>query len=597
MGILDFIRGRAQPEIGADFQHEVQESSIPSNWFDDIHGSKALSTSEGKLAAKYAEALILDDEKKISEYNKLFKKDHAPRIVFLSISDGNTPACVSIGCAEGITHAIQKAKKGLFALISNQYTPRWIKVDIVHDVSPLGMMAFNKVLETNRGIHGIAFSQSSGLAYLPQEVVAKTYISKKQKLQMKNIKKHTSKHSAQYTGITKLIREGKSEMYKFTTTSYIIDEDDAHLLYRGHRLFAKLSNKEILDAANIAGDYLERNVNTSGSFVYSYMPKLNNVPETYNILRHAGAIYSMLELYEVTQNNALLQKSKLAIQYLLKQIRDFKVNNNTFSVVVDKDFIKLGGNALACLALVKYTQVTDDQQHLPLIRSMGDWIESTQDENGKFTIHKQSISTHTIENFESGYYPGEAIFALTRIYQIDPNKKWLDVAEKAADYLINVRDKNIPGNKLIHDHWLLYGLSELFGYRENKIYIEHTQKIVSAILSTQQLASPFKDWIGGFYNPPRSTPTAVRAEGLCAAYQLLADQGYKDEAAKILNAIKLCINFQLQTQFRPENAMYLKKPERVIGGFSKSLSHFEIRIDYVQHNISALLGLLRICSA
>ncbi len=40
--------------------------------------------------------------------------------------------------------------------------------------------------------------------------------------------------------------------------------------------------------------------------------------------------------------------------------------------------------------------------------------------------------------------------------------------------------------------------------------------------------------------------------------------------------------------------MYLRDPRRALGGFHRSLTNYEIRIDYVQHNISAILGLMRI---
>ena len=59
-------------------------------------------------------------------------------------------------------------------------------------------------------------------------------------------------------------------------------------------------------------------------------------------------------------------------------------------------------------------------------------------------------------------------------------------------------------------------------------------------------------------------------------------------------AIRLGVAFQLQTQFRPESVLYVSDPQRALGGFRRSLTNYEIRIDYVQHNISSLLGLYRI---
>ncbi|MDH5607561.1 MAG: hypothetical protein OEY93_11830, partial [Anaerolineae bacterium] len=61
-----------------------------------------------------------------------------------------------------------------------------------------------------------------------------------------------------------------------------------------------------------------------------------------------------------------------------------------------------------------------------------------------------------------------------------------------------------------------------------------------------------------------------------------------------LEALRLGARFQQCTQFWPENSLYVDDPQRGLGGFHRDLSNFEIRIDYVQHNISSLLGLYKI---
>ena len=94
--------------------------------------------------------------------------------------------------------------------------------------------------------------------------------------------------------------------------------------------------------------------------------------------------------------------------------------------------------------------------------------------------------------------------------------------------------------------------------------------------------------------PDSLTPTATRIEGLCAGYQLARDFGTAQQAKSILNAIVSGVAFQLQTQIRPESAMYLPDPPRALGAVRRSLISYEIRIDYVQHAMSATLGLHRI---
>ena len=40
-----------------------------------------------------------------------------------------------------------------------------------------------------------------------------------------------------------------------------------------------------------------------------------------------------------------------------------------------------------------------------------------------------------------------------------------------------------------------------------------------------------------------------------------------------------------------ENALFFPKPARAMGGFSSSLTRRDVRIDYVQHSVSSMLGL------
>ena len=176
------------------------------------------------------------------------------------------------------------------------------------------------------------------------------------------------------------------------------------------------------------------------------------------------------------------------------------------------------------------------------------------------------------------------------LYAVEPDESFLDTAERGAKYLINVRDKDLELSELSHDHWLLYALNELYRYRPDELYLNHALRIARAITESQNLNPEYSDWLGGYYKPPRSTSTATRTEGLCAAYRLASDFGDPLEAEAIRRAILYGITFQLQTQFQPESALYINDPQRVLGGFHQSLTNYEIRIDYVQHNISSLLN-------
>jgi hypothetical protein len=381
---------------------------------------------------------------------------------------------------------------------------------------------------------------------------------------------------------------------RFTTASFFHDGERVFPLYRGHREKPDLSPAGLLDSARAAGAYLTRSVQAEGRFAYSYSPDRNRVATSYNMVRHAGTVYSMFELYQATGDPALRTAAEKALGYLLLAARPYGDPAEKLTMVVDADKIKLGGVALAMVALVQHLEATQDRQHLPLLQSLGRYVVSQQQPTGEFISQRYAETGEAREDFESQYYPGEAILALVRLHRVDPRPVWLDTAQKGAGYLINVRDKGKPVSALIHDHWLLYALNELHRARPEPIYLEHAMRIVDAIQAGQNRDVAYPDYFGSFYNPPRSTPAATRAEGLAAAHDLARDYVSAARAASILETLRSTVGFQLHTQFQPESVMYFDVPQRSLGAFHRALDHYEIRIDYVQHNISALLGLRRI---
>jgi hypothetical protein len=349
---------------------------------------------------------------------------------------------------------------------------------------------------------------------------------------------------------------------------------------------------EIEQAILLAGEYLKNAVKEDGSFVYEYFPQTAKENSQYNMLRHAGTIYAMAEIYEHTGDKVLLEKIRRVIAFLLSALKGLSIHQEDVLVALDDGQIKLGANALAILALAKVMDVTRTNEHLQTAQKLARWIQLTQSPQGRFLVHKQDFPTQKISDFESGYYPGEAIYALTFLYRLDKNEAWLDTAEKAAQYLIYVRDggKTIVG--LSHDHWLLYGLNELYRLRPRKIYYDHALKIAEAILSSQDKALG-SEKSGGFSAAARSTSAATRIEGLCAVRQLVRDYGTPKELEMISNGIFQGVRFPLKCQVTRETAAKEKWPSRAVGGFLENPQSPAIRIDCVQHNVSALLGVLR----
>lgn len=350
-----------------------------------------------------------------------------------------------------------------------------------------------------------------------------------------------------------------------------------------------VSTNDVLSSIEYASIYLAQSVKSDGSFIYEYDPVRDVEEDGYNILRHAGTIYSMFEIYEAFPRQDIRISGERAIEYMNAQMRS--CNRNQALCLEEDREVKLGGNALAMLALIQYSEATNTRDHDDTIHKLATWITSVQDEDGQFTIHKASYPSMRRENFVSTYYPGEAIYALARACQLLETESYCADAESAANWIITVRDDGLGINELPHDHWFLYGLRELYTVTNNELYATQSYNIANTIINNQITNDPENPhWVGGFYEPPRSAPTATRMEGLIAAYETgnLSYEYKQDLQKTIKRGVALLTELQITPNILAQNQISFA--DQGLGGFVRGFGEQDIRIDYVQHAVSALLG-------
>ncbi len=516
--------------------------------------------------------------------------DDQPRVVLLSLCAGDRPAVVVEGTDRGLAHALDHAIETAGKRFLD--TPRWLKLDIVQSVYDLPPVQPTVPLRRERTLFGLATSRKGHLAILPAEILAHHVIDSGGRVSPRAARMFTLARArrAGYKGVP---RDIVSDLFfRFSTRAVYTDGTTVAELYRGNRDPQPLTAETLLARARLGGEYLTRATRRDGSFVYLYQPRSDTAEDSYNILRHAGTIYSMLELHEADPNEQLLAAGRRAIGYLVDQVKPHPTRDGLLCVVEDAE-VKLGGNGLAVLALARYIRVTGDRTHLPVLRGLCAWMKHIQQASGRFSVHKMSYPGLTVSGFRSAYYPGEAIYALARAHRLDPNAGWLDVATRAASYRISLsKDKTPP-----LDHWLLYGLNEVHRLRPDDAYLDHAMAIGERIVKEQNLDPKYPDWLGSFGLPPRTTPAATLMEGLANACELARDYDRPALAAKMRDALPLGVAFALRNQYMPESAMYLRNPRWLVGGVSRQLDWHSVRIDYVQHTMSAALRLRAIMLA
>lgn len=358
------------------------------------------------------------------------------------------------------------------------------------------------------------------------------------------------------------------------------------VVIRAHGLAQELSRARLIQAARAGGDYLLRIQKRDGGFNYYYDAGEDRFePRRYNIVRHAGAAVALFDLYAATRDSRYLESATRAVTFLDARVRN--ASGIRGSYVLDYDGkAKLGANGLALVALTRQIELNPRKGNRRSAEALARLIVSLQRKDGSFEMrHKLKANEQILS--ESLYYPGEAMLGLIRLYLLNHDDRLLNAARRGAAYQIERQQKM---NELPADAWFMQALEVLYKIDRQKKYVDHAIALAEAMITDQYAEDSPEGFAGGFGpGSPRATPAASRSEGLVAAYRLARSTG-DARAAKIATALKSSARFQLAQQFTA-NTEGVRNPQLAAGGFREGLTSMKIRIDYVQHNISSLLGI------
>jgi hypothetical protein len=360
-------------------------------------------------------------------------------------------------------------------------------------------------------------------------------------------------------------------------------------LLRGFIPDVDSGRESLLRSAGAGGNYLIRMQRPDGRYYYTYDPLDDKVDAVkYNIVRHAGVIISLFDLYAATKEIRYLNSARRGVAFLKRRFQHTKLG----LCAIDFDGkAKLGANGLALLALTRQIEIERISADLKAAEQLAGAILHMLRPDGSFETYSDPSADEQIETV-SLYYPGEAMLGLVRLYSLNHDRRFLDAAKRAADYLI---DFELKSAELPPDAWFAQALEALRnlapGDGKAGKYAEHAMRLADAMAREQYGPDAPAGYQGGFRpGLPRSAQAAARAEGMLAGYRIA--RSTKDPRAPgILSALAASGRFQLSQQFGPDNCFFLPDPARAAGGFHGSPAAMRIRIDYVQHNISSLLGI------
>jgi len=367
--------------------------------------------------------------------------------------------------------------------------------------------------------------------------------------------------------------------------------------------------QSIQTAIKRSAKYLRKSVKDNGMFEYRInMDPIFKLKKKYNIIRHAGAIYAMAQYHELYPQD---YEMRSAIERAGKYLRDEAIepvsDNQEMLAVWSKPQVnnsgkplqaKLGGAGLGLVALLSIEKFHPDFTPLPDLRKLGRFIVYMQKQDGSFYSKYIPSEGGLQDRWKSLYYPGEAALGLLMLYEKDNSKTWADSAYKALEYLA----KSSQSKDTVQvDHWALLATEKILSSKnfdltqsQADLLQNHAVRICETIIDEQIISHYYPDFRGGFSIDGRITPTSIRLEGLLAATSFIPLQ-YR-QLSGIDRAIHRGISFLLNAQIKegkyagayPRALKKIDQDSDDINKFNRRVT--EIRIDYIQHALSAMIG-------
>lgn len=353
----------------------------------------------------------------------------------------------------------------------------------------------------------------------------------------------------------------------------------------------------------LAAAYIISNTNADGRVAYErhLNPLVTPNVKRYNILRHAGTIYSTYLYEQANPQNAEMHATRLrlanyVVKYYLREIENgmMTIVSSPEEEKVPEPQAKLGAAGLALLGMANLMKTGEIKPEI--IRGLGEFILYLQKPDGSFYSKFIYSKNDHDDEFASSYYPGEAALGLLYLYDVDPQEKWLVGSKKA---LLNLADSR-KGMEIVpeFDHWAMLATRKLFETPSNGVTPEeharlvfHARQMAQMILPTQlHRPGTLEDGSMGLNISPCSNGTKM--EGLVAIYHILEeDPAYQKT---ILAAVDRLCAFLLRAQVQEpylRGGLPSSADWRLPGGPKKK---YVVRIDNVQHVMSAWINYRKI---
>ena len=366
---------------------------------------------------------------------------------------------------------------------------------------------------------------------------------------------------------------------RFDCATWLADDLGASPVVGGLRSQKKSapSAEELLNYyAPLHAAYLMRQQHEDGHFYSSYEPFQNRLYERTDLPRLAHGAWVLARAARVLGGEELRCAADSAINYVLKTARE---SDGCLWLELNDDAPSVSEISFLLLAL---SNLPDDDPRRATIDRLTATLAHMVQPSGRITTHRSADAGG--DTFQD-YFPGQALLAL---------------AVAAEQSLVTIDENRLHRSFTYYRHrfryqrhfgqvtWLMQAFSKWWQVTRTAEFAEFVFEVADWLLGYQQKKT------GAFINDHQpDTPgytTAVYLEGIGAAAQLAAASGDEARRQKYTEAFLQGFRFLDQLIIQSRDASVLPNIDFALGGLRQGLYYSEVRTDFVQHSLSAILS-------
>ena len=329
--------------------------------------------------------------------------------------------------------------------------------------------------------------------------------------------------------------------------------------------------------AGLYANYLLTHQRRDGTFYESYEPFRNRLKQGGNLPRLAHAAWVLARAAKVLKDPHIHAAAEKTIAYLLQCM---KLDRMEVWLERGEDLPSVSEIAFLILALC---QLPKGDHRRGQVRGLAETLWASIGQHGYIFTHRDRAD---VDDSFQNYFPGQVLLALATAAEARLTEVNVHKLERAFLYY---RHRFRYFRDFGQVSWLMQAFSIWSRLQRSSEFYDLVFEIGDWLLQWQQEKS------GGFINDHQAeTPgytTALYVEGAGAAAHLAELSGDDARRQQYFNAWLHGLRFLNRITIQPDHSAVLPNTDFAVGGLRMGLHSSFVRVDFVQHGLSAVLEL------